>query len=127
MIALIIKSYFTIILSVGIAALTVFIVGLIFILRSFKFSSQKPVRPQHVMAEMAKPIDKMAVKPNVTIITSKDISAIAGDDILATQLDLARAYIEAGKKSLAKKILESVVKQGTAIQQEEANSLLGLI
>lgn len=58
------------------------------------------------------------------VITSHDIRAIAGDDVIATQLDLARAYIEIGKKVLAGKILDHVIKQGTSRHQEEARQLL---
>jgi FimV-like protein len=46
---------------------------------------------------------------------------------MATQLDLARAYIETGKKQLAKKILEHVITQGDHVHQEEARNLLGFI
>src|SRR5438445_12840789 len=40
------------------------------------------------------------------------VSAIAGDDVITTQLDLARAYIEMDQKKLAKEILAQVIKQG---------------
>lgn len=46
---------------------------------------------------------------------------------MATQLDLARAYIEMGKKKLAKKILGHVVEHGDAIQQQQANKLITVI
>lgn len=58
------------------------------------------------------------------MITSQDIKAIAGDDVLSTQLDLARAYIEMGKKQLAKKILDHVAKNGNDKQQQEAHGLI---
>jgi FimV-like protein len=58
------------------------------------------------------------------VITSQDIRAIAGEDVIATQLDLARAYIEIGKKQLARKILDHTLKQGTLLQQQEARRLL---
>lgn len=67
-----------------------------------------------------------AQKKAITI-TSRDISAIAGGDVLTTQLDLARAYIETGRKQLAKKILHFVMLQGTEAQQAEADRLLKLI
>ncbi len=41
------------------------------------------------------------------IITSQDIKAIAGDNVITTQLDLARAYIEIGKKKIGKKNFRS--------------------
>lgn len=58
------------------------------------------------------------------VITSQDLKAIAGDDVMTTQLDLARAYMEMDKKQLAKKILEHVVAHGNVIQQQEAHQLI---
>jgi FimV-like protein len=58
------------------------------------------------------------------VITSQDIKAIAGDDIMSTQLDLARAYIELNKFGLAKKILEHVLENGNTAQQQAATQLL---
>jgi FimV-like protein len=57
-------------------------------------------------------------------LTNKDFESMAGDDVVTTQLDLARAYIEMGKKHLAKSILFNVTKQGKADQQQEARQLL---
>lgn len=57
-------------------------------------------------------------------ISSKDIETIAGFDVMTTQLDLARAYIETGRKNLAKNILNNVVLHGNAEQQVEAKRLL---
>lgn len=62
-----------------------------------------------------------------TMITNQDIRAIAGDDILVTQLDLARAYIELDKIKLAKQILESVLNQGNQQQQQAAQQLLSTL
>lgn len=66
---------------------------------------------------------KMSTPPNI-VITSRDIRAIAGDDVMVTQLDLARAYIELGKKKLAKQILDHVIKHGTPSQQQSARQLM---
>ncbi|MBV8802271.1 MAG: hypothetical protein JO131_04785, partial [Gammaproteobacteria bacterium] len=63
-------------------------------------------------------------KKPTTVITSKDIRAIAGDDMMVTQLDLARAYIELGKKKLAKQILDHVIKHGNPSQQQSARQLM---
>lgn len=70
-----------------------------------------------------------AVSPKITtpIATNKDISAIAGDDVFATQLDLAKAYIEMDQHELAKKILKETLKSGSADQQERAQELLGAL
>jgi FimV-like protein len=63
-------------------------------------------------------------KKPTTVITSRDIRAIAGDDMMVTQLDLARAYIELGKKKLAKQILDHVIKHGNPVQQQSARQLM---
>lgn len=68
---------------------------------------------------------KTAPPKNVPLtVTSQDIKAIAGEDVLATQLDLARAYLEIGKESLAKKILKHVADHGDLSQQRNAQELL---
>ncbi len=64
--------------------------------------------------------------PNL-VITSSDIRAIAGDDMIATQLDLARGYIEMSKSNLAKKILKHVTEHGTPHQQQQAAILMNSI
>jgi FimV-like protein len=61
------------------------------------------------------------------VITSQDIKAIAGDDMLTTQLDLARAYIELGKKKLAKQMLEHVIKHGNDGQRNAAVQLMNYL
>jgi len=105
MITLILKSYFVLLLSVSIGSILVFILGLFFIFRTPKPTLDIP-------------------KDNQSL---DDLSAIAGDDVIATQLDLARAYIETDKKTLAKDILTSIVVQGDAAQQKEARHLLNSI
>jgi FimV-like protein len=55
---------------------------------------------------------------------SVDISAIAGDDVIATQLDLAKAYIEMNNIKLAKEILKKTLKKGNKNQKMEARYLL---
>lgn len=57
-------------------------------------------------------------------LPNKDIEMIAGDDMVTTQLDLARAYIEMNKKHLAKSLLYHVSKQGKPQQQLEARQLI---
>lgn len=94
MIYLIIKSYLTLLVAVSGGSLLILIVGSYLILR----------------------------KP--TISTSSDFDAIAGDDVMATQLDLARAYVEADKSSLAVPILESIISQGSNEERQEAKRLL---
>jgi FimV-like protein len=64
------------------------------------------------------------VKKVAPKVVHQHIDAIAGDDPMTTQLDLARAYIEMGEISLAKQILKDVSKDGNATQQREAQQLI---
>lgn len=50
--------------------------------------------------------------------------AIAGDNVMTTQLDLARAYLEMNEKKSAKKILKQVCRHGDAAQRQEAKRLI---
>lgn len=153
MIYRILESYFAILLPVGISAALILIVGLYFILRprpkslsspQFDATSVKqdlaknaasfetrqnifPLQQARERANEKKQISTSSKQPSSLTVTSNDISAIAGDDVLSTQLDLGRAYIETGRKHLAKKILEHVAEQGSDVQQTEARKLLGLI
>lgn len=53
------------------------------------------------------------------------VEDFAGEDVIATQLDLARVYIEMeGREQDAKKLLEEVVGRGDSQQQEVAQELL---
>lgn len=104
MIALFIKCYLNILVTIGISSICAFFLGLYFI---FKFTASRK---------------KIAINT-----VPEDFSAIAGDDVVVTQLDLARAYIETDKKLLAKQMLESVIAQGNAIQKNEAQRLLNII
>lgn len=72
------------------------------------------------------PSKNISFAPTTTpiVITSKDIKAVSGEDVMATQLDLARAYLEMGKKKLSKQILEHVIQNGNESQQQEAQKLL---
>lgn len=115
MIYLIIKSYLSMLLSVASASLLLLIGGLYLIFR----------RPKH-----AKTIAQPAfVQTDIVLsdVSSEVIDAIAGDDHIETQLDLARAYIEAGKANMAKKILTHIISQGSAAKRQEAEQLLGLV
>lgn len=85
---------------------------LVFLLYQF-YGIKKPTAANDVPA-----------KPGSNIITSKDIKAIAGDDVMSTQLDMARAYIEMDKKQFAKKILDHVLQHGDDQQQHEARQLI---
>jgi pilus assembly protein FimV len=51
-------------------------------------------------------------------------SSVAGGSAVATKLELAKAYIEIGDSDGAKEILNEVAREGSALQQEEAKSIL---
>jgi FimV-like protein len=100
MITLILKSYLDLLLPIAGLCLLVFLLGLYFIF-------------------------KKSTAASATL--DADYLAIAGDDIVTTQLDLARAYIEADKLASAKNILKTILKQGSAAQRQEAKQLLSLL
>ena len=52
-----------------------------------------------------------------------DFSFLSGTDETATKLDLARAYIDMGDAEGARDILDEVIAEGTAAQQDEAREL----
>ncbi|HLB42146.1 MAG TPA: FimV/HubP family polar landmark protein [Gammaproteobacteria bacterium] len=110
-VSLFIKSYLFILISVGISSTVIFAAGLFLILRLF--GAKKCVTAK-------------TTSTSYQIIAS-DIRAIAGGDEMATQLDLVRAYIETGKKQLAKNILNHVIQKGSDVQQQEARHLLSMI
>ncbi|MBX3708898.1 MAG: hypothetical protein KIT56_05010 [Gammaproteobacteria bacterium] len=117
MILQIIDCYLSILVAIGTSSIAAFIIGLYFIFK------KKPT-----ISPILKKQDDQKMQPALVNNPSfHDMTAIAGDDVMATQLDLARAYMEAGRNQLAKKILEYVVTQGTAIQQQEALQLLSYI
>lgn len=102
-------NLYLLLISTFVSAVLVF---LIFALTSTKKTklSQKPVSTK-------KPLT----------ITSQDLKAIAGDNVITTQLDLARAYIEMGKTQLAKKILEHVLNHGDDVQRKDASKLISAL
>jgi len=130
MIHLIINSYLTILLSVGLGAVFVLLLGLYLILRPAAPRVTKKVKLEPQRVKPTATPKPRAVKNDTATAADEspaDVTSIAGENIYSTQLDLARAYIETGKVSLAKKILTSVKAQGDAIQQQEAQQLLSTI
>ena len=86
-----------------------------------------------VCIKLANPYQKRNKQKQIEIVETKkfepvlpnhQIEAIAGNDLISTQLDLARAYIEMNKQILAKPILDEVVKQGNPTQRREAEILM---
>lgn len=102
------KNLYLLVVSIFVAMVLMFLFYILFKTKNQNSSRNKPTKPP-------------------VIITSQDIKAIAGDNVITTQLDLARAYIEMGKKQLAKKILEHVVAHGNSVQQHEAQELIATI
>jgi FimV-like protein len=96
MISLIINSYFNILLPILLVAAVIFIAGIYSIIK----------KANHAEKQAA------------------DMTAIAGDDVLTTQLDLAKAFIETNKSKAARGILKKVAKRGSAAQKAEAKQLL---
>ncbi len=74
---------------------------------------------------MTAPKEKIATQTKITppLATNKDITAIAGEDVISTQLDLAKAYIEMDQHELAKKILKDALKSGSTDQRQKAREL----
>jgi FimV-like protein len=117
MITLILKNYFTIILSITVMAVSIITVGSYCLVRRF-------------FAKSTAPIAATNNNKKETVVNSEpfsDFTTIAGDDLISTQLDLARAYIETDKRQLAKTILDLVIKQGTKAQKDEAQELLSFL
>lgn len=109
MLTLLIESYLNVLLSIAALCVTIFIAGLYLIFRKPRSATQQ-------------------MKTVSTEANTIDFSAIAGDDVMTTQLDLARAFIESGRKEAAKSILQTIVAQGSQTQQaQEAKTLLGSI
>jgi len=104
MIYLIIKSYLAVFVSIALVSISLLFAGLYFIFRTVPRAS--------------------AASASKTPVEVDDLSAIAGEDLIATQMDLARAYIETGKQQPAIAILSTIIKQGSPTQQEEARTLL---
>lgn len=143
MIYIIMKSYFVILLSVGTGSLILLAMGLYWIFKPrpqailttprvpeatrSEPSIESLVTAASTLTDMRSTLTPLVHSRSAITVTSGDINAIAGEDVLATQLDLARAYIETGRKQLAKKILEYVVDQGSHAQQQEAQHLITLL
>ena len=119
MLSLIINSYYTILLSIGVGAVFVFMLGLYLIIkRSHRSITKKPGIEGRAMVKQS------AIFCQIEEEVAPDFTPFAGEDVIATKLDLARAYLEADKKPWAKTILVSVLLQGNTLQQEEAERLL---
>lgn len=79
---------------------------------------------EHVKAFEKKRENRIETPAQVNTAPQHYLDGIASDDEVATQLDLARAYIEMNKLDMAKSILGQVVHSGDVRQQHEAKRLL---
>jgi len=100
-------------MSITLVAITFII---LFITKKIKHKQLNRIKTQ------ATSQNKLAKK--TILISHSDIKAISGGDELATQLDLARAYIELGNKKIAKQILQHVLHYGSPVQKMAANDLM---
>jgi len=58
---------------------------------------------------------------------SSDVAEQSADDEIASQLDLAKAYIELGDNENAKTILDEIIAQGNDAFRKQAEELIGQI
>lgn len=116
------QSYTSILLVIGALAGLVFLGGLYVIFKMIFFPQTDNLSMRVATAKRKDKLDKTALPD-----AANDVTDISGEDPMATQLDLARAYIETGKKQFAKIILAAVIREGNASHQEEAQRLLSSI
>lgn len=137
MIEIIIKSYFSIFLGIGLGALFIIVVGLYYIIKHPSLSSSQNKAKSNTIRDKKQVLKPLEDEHNgiaeLLALTQPDASsdydlddmhAIAGDDVVATKLDLAKAFIETGKRDAAVDILNAVIAQGSHIQKAEAKKLL---
>lgn len=119
---LFLQSYSSVLLVIGALAGLVFLGGLFVIFKMIFY----PEASSRFTRTASLPRSIKSAKTQLPDAAS-DVSDISGGDHMATQLDLARAYIETGKKQFAKIILAAVIREGNANHQEEAQRLLSSI
>lgn len=129
---IIIKSYSSILITIGSAAVFFFMLGTYFIIRLSRgtyiededaaVAAPKETRTTSASSTPRKP--RKVSEKTILSETLNDVHAISGEDPVATQLDLAKAYIESDKGPLAKIILSAVIRDGHSPYQEEAQRLL---
>lgn len=85
-------------------------------------SLDKPATPAAASARDKTPafnLNEISLDLDAAGVGGGDAGAAAG-----TKLELAKAYVEIGDKDGAKEILQEVLKEGNAAQQEEAKSII---
>jgi FimV-like protein len=124
-ISMIIESYSTILLAIGAVSTLIFMLGIYLIIlfsRVSKLEQQDSTSFAAASPRKYKRSEKIILSDALS-----DVSAISGENPVATQLDLAKAYIESGKGPLARIILAAVIRDGSSDYQEEAQRLLSSI
>lgn len=135
LINIIIKSYSSILIAIGSVAAFFFILGTYLIIRlsgrhdvdaAMNEPEDVPVPAKKSRTSNPGTPKKARKVSDKAMLTEalNDVSAISGEDPIATQLDLAKAYIESGKSQLAKIILASVIRDGSSTYQDEAQRLM---
>ncbi|MEO8011826.1 MAG: FimV/HubP family polar landmark protein, partial [Dokdonella sp.] len=82
-----------------------------------------PIEP----AETPRIVTEYDLEPEPPASTIDDDEFFAGDDAIGTKLDLAKAYLDMGDPDGARAMLEEVLAEGNALQQDEARKLIGEI
>ena len=72
-------------------------------------------------------LDEFDLEAAPALTGNEDFNFLADTDETATKLDLARAYIDMGDADGARDILDEVLKEGNASQQQEAREMMGRI
>lgn len=72
-------------------------------------------------------LDELEIEAAPALTGNEDFNFLADTDETATKLDLARAYIDMGDAEGARDILDEVLKEGNANQQQEAREMMGRI
>ena len=85
-------------------------------------ASKEELDLEFIMEEDDDESDKTIMVPK-----SKDSAEQSADDEIATQLDLAKAYVELGDTENAKTILNEILEAGNESQRKQAEELLGQI
>lgn len=125
MIYLLIKSYFSILVSVALVAMALFGFGVYCIWKSLSHTAKKE-KPSINEREILN-IKNITDVKTTAHFSPQDVAAISGEDVITTQLDLARAYIELDKRIMAKEILKIIIENGHSLQQAEAQRLLNTL
>ncbi|KTT26877.1 Motility protein FimV [Pseudomonas oryzihabitans] len=76
------------------------------------------------LQEASRQFDAETTKDSATEESLDDFDFLSGEDETATKLDLARAYIDMGDPEGARDILDEVLAEGNAGQQQEAREIL---